>query len=221
MVVIDFWIQKHLLPVIGENSLEKSNSIKPACWFSIESNGITQSGENLLQSMAMLNSKTLFGGEWDRWYFETLWQRIYQVICSNPCGVKIFVLNPRRLVDLVMRIKIKQLIDGERDNCCCWKLILKLFVAKKGEWKNILLLFNKNWCLSKKCCWHCVIGSKAKCNDPLTWCGLWCGLSVGLWFDLWSSPCIWRGWHNLTQATYFPREIPFQSVSMKRWFLVN
>ena len=28
-------------------------------------------------------------------------------------------------------------------------------------------------------------------------------------------------WHNLTQATYFPREIPFQSVSMKRWFLVN
>ena len=179
MVVIDFWIQKHLLPVIGENSLEKSNSIKLACWFSIESNGITQSGENLLQSMAMLNSKTLFGGEWDRWYFETLWQRIYQVICSNPCGVKIFVLNSR--------------IGGsghENKNQAiniwlAWQLLLLIInpdiICPKKKWmKEYFAFIQEKPMFIKKCCWHRVIGSKAKCNNPLTWWGLWCGLSIGL-----------------------------------------
>ena len=153
--------------------------------------------------MALKTFKSLLGGEWDRWYFGTLWQRVCQMICSNPGGVKIFVLNSRRLVDLVMKLKIKQLIDGERDNCCCWWLILKLFVAKRSAADIVSLVARRSAIIH----WH----------DEV--CGVACRLA-------WSLTCeaahVSGGvWHNLTQATYFPREIPFQSVSMKRWFLVN
>ena len=148
--------------------------------------------------MALKTFKSLLGGEWDRWYFGTLWQRVCQMICSNPGGVKIFVLNSRRLVDLGMKLKIKQLIDGERDNCCCWWLILKLFVAKRSAADIVSLVARRSAIIH----WH----------DEV--CGVACRLA-------WSLTCeaahVSGGvWHNLTQATYFPREIPFQSVSMKR-----
>ena len=146
MVVIDFWIQKHLLPVIGENSLEKSNSIKLACWFSIESNGITQSGENLLQSMAMLNSKN------------AIWRGVGSLIFRN-------IVTKNMSSDLFKSLR--------RQNICTE------FTEIGGsghENKNQ----NKKPMFIKKCCWHRVIGSKAKCNNPLTWWGLWWGLSIGL-----------------------------------------
>ena len=76
-----------------------------------------------------------------------------------------------------------------------WQLLFidsEIICCKKGEWKYNLLFIQEKPMFIKKCCWHCVIGSKAKCNYPLTWWGLWCGLSIGLKFDLWSSPCIWR-----------------------------
>ena len=50
-------------------------------------------------------------------------------------------------------------------------------------------------------------------------CGVACRLACSLTCE--AAHVSGGVWHNLTQAIYFPREIPFQSVSMKRWFLAN
>ena len=68
-----------------------------------------------------------------------------------------------------------------------------------------------------------IVSLVARRSAIIQWHDEVCGVACQLACDLTCEAAHVSGgvWHNLTQATYFPREIAFQSVSMKRWFLVN
>ena len=223
MVVIDFWILKRLLSL--HQSLEKTH------WRNLIQ--FNRYADFHLDQLELLKVVKICCNLWQLKLLNRYLAGSGIVDISEHCDEEYVKWSIQILVASNICTEFTEIGGSGYENknqaingWWAWQLLLliinpKIICCKKGRMKEYSALFKKNRCLSRSAA--DIVSLVARRSAIIHWhdevCGVACRLACSLTCE--AAHVSGGVWHNLTQAIYFPREIPFQSVSMKRWFLVN